>query len=88
MTSNVLFSDSPSFETPYRMSCLMHTYLTYLPDVIGLQEARNTQLAALMPYLEADYAAVPFAAEDGGQVYQQILYLEDIYPCRLRLYTL
>jgi len=79
MTSNVLFSDSPSFETPYRMSCLMHTYLTYLPDVIGLQEARNTQLAALMPYLEADYAAVPFAAEDGGQVYQQILYLKKKY---------
>jgi exonuclease III len=79
MTSNVLFTDSESFDTPYRMKCLMQTYLSYLPDIIGLQEARNTQLNALMPYLEGEYMAVPFTASDGGQVYQQILYLRDKY---------
>lgn len=79
MTSNVLFTDSTSFETPYRMKCLMQTYLTYLPDIIGLQEARNTQLNALLPYLTGEYEAVPFTSEDGGQVYQQILYLADKY---------
>ena len=60
MTSNVLFSDSPSFETPYRMSCLMHTYLTYLPDIIGLQEARNAHSPHFCPILRLYTPQSPF----------------------------
>lgn len=80
MTSNVLFSTGKGiYDDATRMECLMQTYLTYLPDVICLQEARNTQFDLLMPWLEDAYASVNFVCDDGGQIYQKILYRKDLY---------
>lgn len=82
ITSNVLFSDKGTLDLKNRMLCLAETYLTYLPDVIGLQEARPAEVAELLPYLRDLYASVTFTAADGKAVYQQILYRKDIFELK------
>lgn len=80
MSSNVLFDDT--HDTEYRMHCLAETYLSYLPDVLCLQEARANQTAALYPLLAEEYTAVPLEhhATDSQQiVYQQILYRTSLF---------
>ncbi len=75
MSSNVLFDDT--YDTEYRMHCLAETYLSHMPDVLCLQEARANQTAALYPLLAEHYTAVPLeqhAVDDQKIVYQQILY--------------
>ncbi len=78
MSSNVLFSDKGIYNNNDRMRLLAECYLTYLPDVIGLQEARAEQINALMEYLSDEYAAVELTSPDGA-VYQQILYRKNLY---------
>ena len=80
MSSNVLFDDS--YDTEYRMHCLAQTYLSYMPDILCLQEARANQTQALYPLIEDYYTAAPLELHttDNQQiVYQQILYRTELF---------
>lgn len=64
------------------MHCLAETYLSYMPDVLCLQEARANQTAALYPLLAEEYTVIPLEhhATDSQQiVYQQILYRTGLF---------
>lgn len=63
MTSNVLSHFYQQADDPYnkRMEILADTYLTYLPDVIGLQECRDVDFNALFPFISEYYGVVESA---------------------------
>lgn len=84
MTSNVLSHYYQQSDDPYnkRMEILADTYLTYLPDVIGLQECRDVDFNALFPLVSEYYGVV-----ESTKVYQNPASNETIdYECTKILY--
>ena len=84
MSSNVLFEDT--HDTEYRMHCLAETYLSYMPDILCLQEAKANQINALYPLLAEVYTPVPLeecVTEEAQKiVYQQILYQSRLFTLK------
>ena len=78
MTSNVLSHHYQNASDPYvkRMEILADTYLTLLPDVIGLQECREEDFAALYPMVKKYYGVVESATVPQNAVSQETIEFE------------